>query len=343
MNGTLFLGKKKDVFHYWGMTTYVHAQTKGPEKRFSDRFFSIVSSFYHFHILMMGALLAQFFAFFILINLAPKSFGIAIDISLFLITIFAYVIFNYYLQTRKPAQLLKLKELYLSGLREEVGDSEDHLSIAKALNRLLSHITSENGYENTFAIPALKEKLSPLLIDKDFYLIQEMLILTMIEEYHKEIKKEPRDLKAHTALSNTYIQLADLYSSRSIPFSIRRQQLTKEFEERYTLAIEMAIEELKILDDYVPNDPWIHANLAKCYHKLKMYDAEIEEYEILKNLCPNDKEILLKLGKLYFSKHASAKAMRIYEKLKALHPPCAKVLIDNYDTQIMKKLELLGL
>jgi tetratricopeptide (TPR) repeat protein len=103
-----------------------------------------------------------------------------------------------------------------------------------------------------------------------------------------------------------------------------------EMDRKFRDAAECAMEEFKILNDYAPHDPWVHAQLAYSYHDLQMYQEEIAEYEIIFKLCPDDKETMFKLGMLYFQQGLNAKGLRIYEELKRSHYKKAENLIKYY-------------
>jgi tetratricopeptide (TPR) repeat protein len=109
--------------------------------------------------------------------------------------------------------------------------------------------------------------------------------------------------------------------------------------EKINDALQSAVEELKILDDLSPNDPWTHAQLATCFHKLSRFEDELLEYEILSNLRSKDKEILLRLGTLYFKLGKTAKALHTYEVLKKIDAKYADHLLTHYQsTKLFKTI-----
>ena len=105
---------------------------------------------------------------------------------------------------------------------------------------------------------------------------------------------------------------------------------SEEMEAKFRATAERAIEEFKILNDYAPEDPWVHVQLAYSYHDLQMPEEEIKEYETVLQLRPNDKDTLFKLGMLYFQQGANAKGLRIYEMLKRTNYKKAESLIKFY-------------
>jgi tetratricopeptide (TPR) repeat protein len=102
------------------------------------------------------------------------------------------------------------------------------------------------------------------------------------------------------------------------------------FKQKFRSIAEKAIEEFKILSDYAPHDPWVHAQLAYSYRDLQMHKEEIREYETILQLCPDDREALFKLGKLYFEQGQNAKGLQVYETLKGSHYKKAESLIHFY-------------
>ena len=102
------------------------------------------------------------------------------------------------------------------------------------------------------------------------------------------------------------------------------------FDEKRHLAAKKAIEELNILNELAPDDPWVHAMLAACFNTLEEVQDEIREYEILRNLRPQDKEILYKLGVLYFSRGENAKGLKLFKELKTIDMVWAKNLLSHY-------------
>ena len=99
------------------------------------------------------------------------------------------------------------------------------------------------------------------------------------------------------------------------------------------MAAERAIEEFKILNDYAPEDPWIHAQLAYSYHDLQMPQEEIREYETVLRLKPDDMDTLFRLGVLYFQQGMNAKGLQAYEELKRFHYKKAEALIGYYGSR----------
>src|ERR1700733_5959989 len=143
--------------------------------------------------------------------------------------------------------------------------------------------------------------------------MKELLLTIAVEEHLKAVKCEPTNLEVHAALANAYVMLSSLYADpckyhdydeeRYVPVERHAEQIQAKFR----ATAERAIEEFKILNDYAPEDPWVHVQLAYSYHDLHMPEEEIREYEIVLSLRPDDKDTLFKLGMLYFQQGLNAK------------------------------------
>lgn len=307
------------------------------------RFKGILNSYALFHLTFLTILSLQLVFSLILLFTSPISPIFAISLAALFLTFFSYLIINYYFQEKKPDQFLEIKKDFFEGCKKiislDLDDQDYHLSLANSAFQLTTYITQKQIY--AFSIPPFKFleetflKISFWFHLKDMQMLQEFLMQQSIQEHIELIKKNPVDLTVHTSLANAYIALAKIYAiPADFPFggsSFFKQHFNKpRLQEKFHLATKRAIEELKILDDLAPNDPWIHAQLASCYHSLEMYDDEIREYEILLNLRSKDKEILFRLGLLYFRLGKTAKGLKVYEKLQQIDALDAKHLIAQY-------------
>ena len=166
--------------------------------------------------------------------------------------------------------------------------------------------------------------------------MKELLLQNCIDEHILLVRAGPTNLEAHAGLANAYVMLSGLFvdprtidgldDDRWIP----PNKYNKHFSQKFRAIAGRAIEEFKILNDYAPDDPWVHAQLAYSYHDLQMPEEEIKEYETILQLCPDDKETLYKLGKLYFEQGHNAKGLEIYEALKRSNYKKAESLIHFY-------------
>jgi tetratricopeptide (TPR) repeat protein len=292
-------------------------------------------------------LFLSFFAFF------SQSAILAFTLAFFFMTLFSYFVLKLYLQAKKPEQLVELCDEYLEKCKEIIqyqeGIPEHHIALGNAAHKFAAALHEK---EYTFyPPPQFLKSLAPVLEKfscfchwKDLHRMKELLLTTSVEEHLKVVKCEPTDLEVHASLANAYVTLSSLYvdprkfhdfdEERYVP----EERHSPEMEAKFRVTAERAIEEFKILNDYAPDDPWVHVQLAYSYHDLQMPQEEIREYEIVLALRPNDKETLFKLGMLYFQQGMNAKGLRIYEALKETHYKKAESLIKfygSYEEQIL--------
>ncbi|GAB4187048.1 MAG: hypothetical protein Tsb0015_05380 [Simkaniaceae bacterium] len=278
-----------------------------------------------FHFIFFALILLETSLFFFFISIQQKNYFIPITLAGIFLTFFSYLVLIYYFQAKKPEQFLGIKNSFLKVCKQTLdvppASSDYHLSLAGAFEKLASFL--EKNLENQDAANAAESFKSFLLkkfrylIKKDIVSMKELLILESVREHILLIKKEPTDLEAHASLALTYLSLAKVYKTKN--------------REAFCQAIERAVEELKILKDYVPTDPWVHAQLASCYHDLEKTEEEIKEYELILQLRPDDKEIMYRLGILYFQQGQNAKGLKIYDQLKNLGHSKADYLLNHYD------------
>lgn len=306
---------------------------------------SITKSYIFFNGLFLFLGFAQLLLLIFFFSTLTHSTLFSFSLSAIFLTIFSYMILRLYFQNRKPEQLIELKEQYLQACKAIVnyqeGVPEHHICLSDALCKLATSL-NEKEY-NFYEPPKFLQVLAPFLHKFSCYLhwedlhhMKELLLLSSIEEQIKLVKCEPTNLEVHASCANAYVMLSALYQA---PLRLALedeyswlplQRYQEEMEEKFKLAVEKAMEEFKILNEYSPNDPWIHTQLAYSYHDLEMPQEEIKEYETILKLQPDDLETLFKLGMLYFQQGWNAKGLHIYEKLKKAHYKKAEQLIHYY-------------
>lgn len=299
------------------------------------QFKKIIRSYIFFHLFFMGLLISEITAFCLSLTFLSKSALIAFSLAGIILTAFAYLVILFYFQAKKPEQFIELRNWFMllckQSLPKNLASSEYHLSLANSAYRFAHHLMKHESTLYSFppvthSINTLMRKFSNFCHHKDLYKMKEILLLVSINEHIQLIKQMPTDLEAHASLANTYVALSKIYRGES-----------KEMHEKFKSASEKAIQEFKILDHYSPNDPWVQAQLATCYHDLKMFKEEIQYYENILRLCPDDKQIMFRLGVLYFQQGFNAKGLHIYEGLKAMSFSRADELIDYYDANIKQE------
>lgn len=273
-----------------------------------------------------------------------QSSLLAITLATIFLTFFSYFTLKLFLQTKKPGQIKALHDMYIRGCKHLVNFDEElpehHLALANGCTKFAVAL---QGKESQFyPLPRWLDFLSPTLETfsswwhwYDIHSMRERLLTTSINEHIKLVKLEPTDLEVHAALANSYVLLSSLYAKpHAESFEDERWSPPEKFQrvlkKKFRATAEKAIEEFIILNDYAPDDPWVHAQLAYSYHDLGMPEKEIQEYETILRLCPDDKDTLYKLGVLYFQQGHNAKGLQIYEELRMTDYKRAEHLIQHY-------------
>ncbi len=309
------------------------------------RFQKILKSYTLFNLFFILLISAEISYFFIHLALLEQTFVMAIHLALIFATTFCYFTLRLYAHTRKAENLISLKSDFViacqQSAQEPESESERHLMVAHACCKLAAELHSQEYRIYTCPswcvfLSSSLEKLNCWWFWHDVHFMKELLLQACIDEHVKLVRMEPTDLEAHTGLANAYVMLSGLYvdprtvegldDDRWIPSN----KYDEHFKQKFRSTAERAIEEFKILSDYAPYDPWVHAQLAYSYHDLQMPKEEIREYETILQLCPEDKETLFKLGKLYFEQGQNAKGLQVYETFKRSNYKKAESLIHFY-------------
>jgi tetratricopeptide (TPR) repeat protein len=282
-----------------------------------------------------------FFSFF------TKSTWSALALAALFLTAFSYFVLHFYFQAKKPQQFLELRhdffEKTTASLSQEKGSAEYHLSLSHAFIQLSDLLNDKEATyyplpQNFKTLAPLLEKFSIWVHWKDVHKMKELLLLSGINETVALVKLMPTDLEAHANLASAYLALSRIYMDprKANPHSpllwTSPEYSSKQMQDKFHAASDRAIEELKILNDYAPTDPWIHAQLAQIYHDKGLAELEIKEYETLLKIRPSDKEVLFRLGVLYFEQGHNSHGLKIYEQLKGSKEEMAEELIGHYDS-----------
>jgi len=297
------------------------------------------------HCFFLFALMFESLAIICFLGLLIQTSFFALALVLFFLTLFSYLMIRLYLETQKSENYELYTERFARGVQEMInyrdGIPEHHIAMATAYTKLTTALQGrEYQYFQPpswlYSLAGSLEKLSCWCFWKDTHHVKEILLSKAIAEHIKLVKSEPTSLDIHAALANSYVMLSSLYMNpkktdtydddRWVPSN----RFTDEDEEKFRLTAEKAIEEFNILNDYAPNDPWVHRQLAYSYHDLQMPEDEIREYEIILKLRPDDNETLFKLGSLYFQQGHNAKGLKAYERLKLANYKKAEHLITFY-------------
>lgn len=264
------------------------------------------------------------------------SFFMGIAVALLFFTALLYFILKLYYTEQKPEELAQLRDEYIAACKEYlprgINKSEEHLAIANSACKAAESL--KNAGHSFYEIPEKLQflsstirKLSSQFHANDVEKIKELFLLASINAHIDLIRCEPTSLDAHAATANAYVMLASHYAAQKLQGKRKHQAL----EKKHRLVLERALEEFKILNEYAPDDPWVHEQLALSYASLKMVKQEIQECEIILKLKPLDLASMVRLGKLYFQTGENAKGLKMYEKLKELDTEKADLLIQHYD------------
>lgn len=275
-------------------------------------------------------------------------------LAIFFATLFSYLVLRLHFAARKQQAFDQLVKEFL-GIQDtysRVLSIEGHLAIAAHAKKASLWL---KGKEYTLLTPPqllvrcraslpqslsqkvplerLSAQVSAALFWNDGLRLRELLLLHAIDAYIEAIKIAPTNRDYHSLLASTYLMWAHLYAPESNGNSTASQKhSSKTARARFHEIALLAVEEFTILNDYTPNDPWVHSQLAEIYRALHMKEAEIHEHEILLSLKPQDAHTLLVLGMLYFQIGKNAKALRLYEQLKELDVRKSEELISTYST-----------
>ncbi len=302
-----------------------------------------LNSYFLFHFSFAFLLLLQSVLFVFLVTFKPTSFYLATSLALLFLTTFSYIILIYYLNQKKREEYIDVISEFHNGTKkiipQDTDISEFHLSVAASTFQLTTYLHQKETY--LFSLPPFKfcksslTKICLALHHKDLLFIQESLIKLSLDHHKILIIDLPTDLALHTSFANTFIALSKIYvkpddphfkESKWIDSIYSKESIVQKFKN----ATQKAIEELNILDEIAPQDPWTHAQLANCYHHLSMKNEEIKEYEILQRILPKDKKVLFRLGFLYFQNTNNAKGLKIYSLLKEIDPALSRELLLHY-------------
>lgn len=313
-----------------------------------SRFRRALRSYAVFNLVFCLLILIEVLYLFFHLTFLMQTFVLAIHLSLIFVTVFSYVTLRLYFQAKKAELCFTLKDELVQILKKDISDSqnpEGHRILAKLYCQFAAQLHGKEYklYQPPIFLEGLSssfEKMSCWFHWQDMHFMKELLLKSAVEEHLKVVKLDPISLEVHAGLANSYVLLSGLYvDPRTIEGMdhdrwIPPHKYTEAFKKRFRAAAERAIEEFKILRDYAPEDPWVHAQLAYSYRDLQMPMEEIKEYETIHQLCPADKETLFKLGKLYFEQGMNAKGLQVYETLKKANYKKAEVLIQLYGTYV---------
>lgn len=313
----------------------------GPTKH---RFQKILKSYAAFNVFFFFLISFELIYLFIHLTFLVQNFVLAIHLALIFASFFSYFTLRLFFQIKKTEKCIDLKNEFIESVKKNSQFQEDsldyYLDLATMCCKLATHLHRIEYfvYRAPFQIDLFTsplEKFSCWCHWQDAQHLKELFLQESIKFHIRMVQIEPTKLDVHVGLANAYVMLSGLYIDPRTVEGLDEDlwipsNKYKDCFEKFKLASERAIEEFKIISDFAPHDPWVHAQLAFSYHDLNMPEEEIKEYETILQLCPDDKETLFKLGRLYFEQGMNAKGLRIYEILKKSHYKKAEALIQFY-------------
>ncbi len=295
------------------------------------RFQAISRKYLFFHFLFIGLVVVEllFLALFLHPLIAFHCIGIAVGSIFF--TCLMYALLRLYFQEQKNEEFIQLKNAILERSSAIVDTA---FGIADALKDI-----EKTFYNKTpLAQSPLTQRLSAYLHWPDVYAVRELFLLEALAARLSCIRKSPTHAEAHAALAHTYKRLAAFYADsvslvqeRYVLHSfLPSTRMLQTYEQKRKNAIQGALEELKIVTEYAPQELWARESLAACYRDLGLYQEQLCEYETLLQLKPDSPHILLELGKLHFQQGCNGKGLKVYERLQGRDTVLAAELIGYY-------------
>ena len=315
------------------------------------QFDQILRSYVLFNIFFFSLGFVEVLLLLLFFTFLTQSAILAFSLAVVFLTFFSYFILRLYYQAQKPEQLHEFRERYLrackSILHYQEGSPEHYMGLANAAGKLSDALA---GREYAlFQLPAFLSFAQPYIERfsywyhwQDVHQMRELLLKSAVAENIKLVKHDPTSLEAHASLANAYILMSALYAPPNHNEKTDEEQwlpdeaFSEESKKKFRWTAERAVEEFKIINDFAPDDPWVHAQLAYSYHDLQMPLEEIKEYEILLKLDPEDPDTLLRLGILYFQQGMNAKGLCMYEELKTLDERKSEELLKFYGAYSQK-------
>ncbi|MBS0615167.1 MAG: hypothetical protein JSR58_01275 [Verrucomicrobia bacterium] len=302
----------------------------------SHHFRRITRAYAFFNITYFLAFAFELFGLLLFFSFFMRSSIVAFTLATLFLTGFSYFVLRFYLQGRKPQQIEQLRQEFEASCEKcfpkDLPPTERRRGITGALHAFIAEL--EGQEYQYYPLPSWLSSLQPLLQKfslwchwQDVLDTKELLFRTSLRLQMENIKSDPTSIDVHTMLARTYIDLYHLYQSPQV-FATKDQ--TKVLTEKFHAAAHRALEELKIINTFSPDELWVQAQFVSVYGDLGKKEKEIEHCETLARLAPQDREVLFRLGVLYFSQGKMAHGLKIYEQLKKGRDPKADELLMHY-------------
>lgn len=285
-----------------------------------------------FHALFIGLAALSLIGFVFFFSFLSDSFLMGIFIACFFFAFVLYFVLKLYFQEQKPAELLQLRDEYLTQYKALSGNNPESLSNAASnFAKLLDETKLDYCFLPKF-LNFVKPSLEKLLLAyhwKDVHLFKELFLRASIDQKVKQVILAPTDTSSHKGLACAYMALAEHFQA-PLDTMNAASKTAQTFWEHFQTFARLAIEELLIVKEYNPNDLWTSTKLASCYLALGMLDQAIVEYEAILDENEHDPEALFSLGTLYFKQGLHGKGLKTYQQLQQFDQVKADELIAIY-------------
>lgn len=280
-----------------------------------------------FHAAFLVAFVVELLVVLVFTPFMAKTWTIAATVSLIFLTAFTYFVLRLYFQTKKPEQFVALRDKFLASCP------------TGTVRPIYDWIQQLQGQESQcYSLPTLLQTLSPLVEKfsvwchwEDVHWMKETLHLHALQKMFEWVRENPTDLELHRAIATSYMALYQIYQMPKTSFSfIQKQYDSPEMRDKFERSARLAMEELKIVLTYAPNDPWALNYMARVYSDLGLRQEEKKIYEMLLSAQPQDGEIHYRLGKLCFELGHMAQGLHLYRELQGRKDPKAQELISHY-------------
>lgn len=301
---------------------------------------SILQSYIFFHLSFIALLgfeltISTYFAW----KTAP-SFLLASLLATLFLTFFSYLILSYYFQGKKREQMQELSNAFIQNCTRTLSTTwektDTKLSLAQALFLLIQNIYSPQiticKVPPFYFAGKIYQQCSFWFHVRDLFWLSERLHKEIINIHLEAIAEDPLDVSVHTSFAKMYLAFSDIYqipqqSALSEFYPLQRIYQTENIQKKRQKTLLYAVQELKILNDLSPNDPWVYTTFAKAYQKLGEFSNELLMYEKLSEMQPYEPQVLFQLGRLYFKLDQHAKGLEIFKRLKKEDPVRASRLM----------------
>lgn len=316
--------------------THIH-EGQDALQLFHQRLATLLRKNILFHFLFWLLLIVEVVAFGVFFTLLSMSSLLALSLAVIFLSLFTYLLLRLQLHTQKVEQIQYLAESFGQSIKEkwQSDHPDQHVELAHAYARLANSLQGKEFHLYTLPpsfgfLETTLAKISARRHGLDILRVREHLLHLGIDEILSLILLEPTNLELHAALANAYVSLSTIFQKGSEQSWARRPSIRRFLKKKFKLIMEKAIEEFRILATYVPDNAWVHQQLAISFRDLKRTKEELREYEILAKIRPKDPEVLHRLGVLYFQEGLTSKGLMIFEKLKSIDPEKGASLISLY-------------